>query len=158
MPEYFARHQLYGNPATPTVVFDGTDIVFEPNPDVFDSVFNQHIVVARSFVPSFNLNLTGSATASSGNLHIKINPADTLYHNSVFAYVAICEDSIAGMMRAFNYVVRKLYSFPVNLFFPDSLDTIINFTHSIPVNKMSGALFIQDMNTKKILQAIKTRF
>jgi hypothetical protein len=88
-------------------------------------------------------------------VQIKITPADTLAHAFCQAFVAICQDSLPGN---FNYVLRQLYSFPVNLVYPDSLDTTIVFTHSIPINKMNSVLFMQDMNTKKVLQATKTKF
>lgn len=161
IPENEIRRQLYtvALPDEPIIYFDGTDRVFEPNPFAYDSTFNQHIQVAKSVTPVYNLNLDGSATSNTGNLHIKITPADTLHRDSVNAFVAVCEDSVAGDLGGlFNYVVRQLYTFPVILTYPDSLDTIINFTHSIPVDKMTGVLFVQDMNTKKVLQAIKSKF
>lgn len=162
------RKAFYSIPLPPiipdaTVCFDGTDKVIVDSPgfppeSTYYQVYAQHIISAKSYPPAYNLSLNGSATSNSGNLNLKILPADTLIRNSVLAFVAICEDSVSGMTKDFNYVVRKLFSFPVNLVYPDSLDTVITFQHSISQNRMTGVLFLQDMNTKKVLQAVKTRF
>lgn len=155
------RKQYYNIVTYPMVNFDGADVVFEPNPNAYDTTFNQHIQTAKSVVPIYNLTLNGTITATSGVLHVKISPADTLMHDSVYAFVAVCQDSAIGeFLTVCNYVIRQFYQFPVNLFYPDSLDTIINFSHSIPQDKLRGVLFVQDMhaNSKKVLQASKVTF
>ncbi|MCX8014966.1 MAG: hypothetical protein N2748_03005, partial [candidate division WOR-3 bacterium] len=130
-----------------------------PNPNAFDSVYSQHIQIAKSVVPNYNLKLSGTASIGTGELQIKISPADTLRHDSVYAFVVVCEDSIRGSLGDyFNYVIRQFYSFPINIFYPDSFDTTFTFSHSIPINKMRGVLFIQNLASKKVLQAIKTNF
>ena len=159
LPQIAERKQYYDIPIYPMLVFDGTDVLFEPNLNAYDSVFNQHIQVAKSFAPIFNLSLEGNATPSSGNLHIKITPADTLHHDSVFAFVTVCEDSVLGDMGGrFNFVIRQFYTFPIDFVYPEELDTTITFSHSIPIDKMRGVLFVQDVHTKKVLQAIKSKF
>lgn len=164
LPQIQERMNYYGIRSYPTVVFDGTDIVAIDNPPVpyettYYTVYNAHINTMKSFTPSYNLKLIGSASPTNGSLHITIYPADTLRHSSVYAFVALCEDSVRGNVGGrFNYVIRQLSSFPINLFYPDSLDTTITFSHSIPVDKMRAVLFIQNSYTKKILQAIKTKF
>jgi hypothetical protein len=142
----------------PTVIFDGTDPVFEPNPSAYITTYTAHISAAKSIAPSFNLNLNAVASVNTGSLQISILPADTFLHPSCRAFVEICQDSVSGVSKDFNYVARQIYSFPVNIIYPDSLDTIVNFTHSMPIDKMRGVLFIQDINTKKVLQATKTKF
>jgi hypothetical protein len=47
-------------------------------------------------------------------------------------------------------------SFEVNLVYPDSLDTTIVFTPAIPISRRRAVLFVQDMDTKKILNAATT--
>lgn len=158
LPEIEERKQYYGVQLYPTVVFDGSDVVFEPNPNAYDTTFNQHIQAAKSVTPIYNLHLNAFATSTTGTLEIAIVSADTLHHDSVFAFVTVCEDSITGLVGTFNYVIRQFYTFPINLFYPDSLDTTITFSHSMPVNKMRGVLFMQDMHSKKVLQAIKSMF
>jgi hypothetical protein len=158
IPESEARRQLYDMPVYPTVVFDGTDKQFISDPSLYDSLFNQSIQVAKSAAPLYNLELNGMATPSTGSLSIKIWPADTLHYDSVYAFVAICEDSLRGIVRDFNYVARQLYSFPVDLFFPDSIDTMITFSHTTSPDKMRAVLFIQKLDTKNVLQAIGKKF
>lgn len=159
LPQIQERMNYYSVQLYPTVVFDGTDVVFEPNANAYDTTFNQHIQTAKSFVPTYNLELNGTASSISAQLQIKISPADTLPHDSIYAFVTICEDSVIGDLGGrFNYVIRQFLTFPVNLFYPDSLDTVINFSHSIPINKMRGVVFVQDIHSKKVLQAIKTNF
>jgi hypothetical protein len=152
------RSNVYQNPVVPTLVVDGTDKVFESNINAYESTFTSHIRVAQSITPIFNLHLEAQATTTIGDLEIKIVAADTVPNDTILAFVAVCQDSIHGLAKDFNYVCQKLYSFPVYLSYTDSLDTIINFIHSMPVNKMTGVLFVQDINTKKVLQAIKTKF
>jgi hypothetical protein len=142
----------------PMVIFDGTDPVFEPNPSAYITTYTAHISAAKSIAPSFNLNLSAVASVNTGSLQISILPADTFLHLSCRAFVEICQDSVLGVSKDFNYVARQIYSFPVNIVYPDSLDTTIVFTHSIPIEKMNGVLFIQDINTRKVLQAIKAKF
>ncbi len=164
-PENITRRQWYLGQifSPPKLIIDGFEVPIDipsyPPDSSYYTTYNQYIVAAKSNVSGYNLNLDGTATSSSGNLHIKIVPADTLHRDSVNAFVAVCEDSVLGDLGGrFNYVCRHFYAFPVNLTYPDSLDTIINFTHTIPVDKMTGVLFVQDMNTKKVLQAIKSKF
>jgi hypothetical protein len=142
----------------PTVIYDGTDHVFESDPNLYITTYISHISVAQSNTPSFNLSLNAMASTNTGNLQIRIYPADTMLHPSCQAFVAICQDGIRGFSKDFNYVARQIYSFPVSVVYPDSLDTTIIFTHSIPVDKMNSVLFVQDMNTKKVMQAIKAKF
>lgn len=161
IPTNESRRQFYtvSLPDEPIVCFDGTDRVFEPNPAAYYTTFNQHIQAAKSVVPSYNLKLSGNATVSNGQLQIKILPADTLQRDSVAAFVAICEDGVRGNLGgSFNYVIRQFYAFPANISYPDSIDTTVTFSHSIPINLMSGVLFVQDLNSKKVLQATKTEF
>jgi hypothetical protein len=142
----------------PTLVFDGTDMVREENIDAYYSTFLQHFLIAKSTAPLYNLSLNGVVSTNSGTLHVKVMPADTLYHDSTNAVVVICQDSVQGMLGPQNWIASQFYTFPVSLFYPDSLDTTITFTHSIPVNKITGVLFMQDLNSKKVLQATKIKF
>ena len=153
------RANLYGFPVYPTVVFDGTDEVFEPNPDSLLTTYDDHIQAAKADTPQYNLELTATATPNAGNLQLNIVTADTIPVGEIFTYIAICQDSIHGfLMPYFNYVCQQMYSFPLDLVHPDTLDTTIAFNHSIPVGQMSAIIFIQNMNTKKIMHAITKDF
>jgi hypothetical protein len=154
------RLDYYQSPLYPTSIFDGTDEVFEPNPSLYFDTYSQHIVAAKADTPLFNLELDATASANTGNLQLKIVTADTIPDDLVLAFVAICQDSIRGVViqRDFNYVCQQLENFPIDLVYPDSLDTTIIFSHAIPVNQMRAVVFIQDMDTKEVLSAIASEF
>jgi hypothetical protein len=141
------------------VVFDGTDIVFEPNPDAYLTTFNEHILAAKADTPEYNLDLTALATPFAGELQLKIVTADTIPTATITTYVAICQDSMHGfLLPFFNYVCQQLPSFPLSLVYPDSLDTTIVFSHSLPIEQMNAVIYIQNMDTKKIMHAITRDF
>jgi len=148
-----ARWNLYGSPDYPTVVFDGTDEVFEPNPDSLLNTYDAHIQAAKADTPQYNLELTATATPNAGNLQLNIVTTDTIPAGGMVTYVAICQDSVRGMMKDFNYVCQQLHSFPLDLVYPDTLDTTIVFNHSIPIDKMTAVVFIQNTATEKIMHS-----
>ncbi len=152
------RLNFYGRPIYPTVIFDGTDEVFEPNSNVYFTTYNDHIIAAKSITPEFNLDLTATATQNAGNIEIQIVTADTITGGDMIAYAVICEDSLPGMLGPFNYVCQQLYTFPVDLVYPDSLDTNIVFNHALQVDQMTAVVFVQDTTSKKVVQAITKRF
>ncbi len=143
----------------PTVVFDGTDEVFEPNPDAYLTTYDAHIQAAKADTPQYNLELNATASPTDGNLELKIVTADTIPTATIVANIAICQDSIHGfILPFFDYVCQQIYSFPLDLVYPDSLDTNIVFSHSIPVDQMTAVIFIQNMDTKKIMHSITKDF
>lgn len=148
----------YGSPLYPTSIFDGTDEVFEPNPDLYFETYSQHIVAAKADTPLYNLELTATATTNTGSLQLKIITADTIPDNQILAFVAISQDSVHGLLKEFNYVCLQLENFAVDLVYPDTLDTTIIFNHAIPVDQMRAVVFIQDMDTKAVLSAIASEF
>jgi len=152
------RHLFYGEPIIPTTVFDGTDQVFVENPP-FTTIFENHIRAALSVTPYFNLYITeATASLDSGRFNLKIVTADTIPDDEIVAFVAITEDSLPGVYDIFNHACRFLFQFPVDLVYPDSLDTTITFDHRIPVNRMKTIVFIQDMDTKEVMQSIIREF
>ncbi len=156
--EVHERLDYYGNPVDPTVIFDGDDEIFVEDPGSFVQTYEQHITAAQADTPSFNFGITATASDSSGTVWLHIGPTDTLSEGSLMAFVAICEDSVDGVLKDFNYVCRYLYEFPINLSFPDSLDTTIVFTNTLNPTKMRAVAFVQDLDTKKVMQAITKKF
>jgi len=151
------RRQYYENPLDPSLVLDGTDKLFIEDTNYY-STYDQHITIAKSATPYFNLGLNARASTNSGTIQLHIVTADTIPEDSIVAFVVICEDSIDGMLKNFNYVCKYLYYFPANLTYPDSLDTTIVFSNTIQPSKMRAVAFIQNIDTKKILQAITKKF
>ena len=148
-----------GIPDYPTVVFDGTDEVFEPNPDAYLTTYGDHIQAAKADTPQYNLELTATATPNTGTLQLTIVTADTIPAGDMLTHIAICQDSIHGaLLPFFNYVCQQLHSFPLDLVYPDTLDTNIIFNHGLPVEHMRAVVFIQNMDSKKVMHAITKDF
>lgn len=156
-PETETRIQFYENPSSPTTIFDGTDKVTLEETDYYNK-YKEHIDIARSITPYFNLSLTAFGTQTTGNVYLKIVAADTIPEDSIAAFIGICEDSLQGTFGALNFVCRRLYNFSVSLVYPDSLDTTIVFNHTIAVHNMIAIGFIQNIDTKEIMQSITKKF
>ena len=159
-PAAVAREAFYNTGLTvPYVVFDGTNPVWEQNPTNYDSVFRQAIEVARTVTPYFNLYInSATASPSTGNLDFSIITADTIPDGEIIAYVAILQDSLPGSYTAFYKVCQELYAMPLELTYPDTLDTVITFPHAVPVEKLSAVIFIQDTLSKEVMQSISSTF
>ncbi len=152
------RDSLYSTPVYPTAVFDGTDEVFELDPNLFITTYTAHIMAAKADTPSYNLDITATATPTAGDIAITIVTADTIPAGQMIAYAAVCQDSIRGFTRDFNYVVQEMFSIPLDLAYPDTLDTVITFSHALPVDKMRAVVFVQNMDTKKVMGSIIRHF
>lgn len=155
-----AREVFYNTGlAVPFVIFDGTNVVWEQNPANYDSVFRQAIEVARTTPPYFNLYINdATASPSTGNLDITIITADTIPQGEMIAYVAILQDSLPGAYTTFYKLCQELYTIPLELAYPDTLDTVLTFAHTIPVNYMSAVVFVQDTLSKEVMQTIRSPF
>jgi len=152
------RRQYYGNPADPTVAIDGKKFFVE-DPGAYYQTYDQNIRIAQGVVPYYNLSLNATASNTDGNIQLKIVTGDTIpVGDSIVVFVSVCQDSVAGTLKKFNYVCQILYHFPINLVYPDSLDTTIVFSHSLPVDKMQAVCFIQSIGSKEVMQAIGKKF
>jgi hypothetical protein len=141
------------------VFFDGPDVVWDPNPGEYDSLFAARVEIARTATPYFNLYINNAAASpSTGSIDLTIVTADTIPDDEIIAYVAILQDSLSGAYTTFMYICQELYFFPVELTYPDTLDTIITFSHAIPVNDMKTVVFVQDIDTKEVMQSIISPF
>jgi hypothetical protein len=155
------RSNLYGISQAnyPLAVIDGADEAFEPNQDSLFSTYYRYIQAAKADTPQYNLELTATATQNAGDLELNIVTTTTIPEATILTYIAICQDSTHGVfLPYFNYVCQQLYSFPLELVHPDTLDTTITFSHSIPVSNMRAVIFIQNMDTKKVMHAITREF
>jgi hypothetical protein len=150
------------NLATPYVVFDGTNIVVEPNPSTYETRYTEAYNVARTVIPLFNINVdSASASSSQGSFDLQIVAADTIPDDEIHAFIAICEDSLDAFgdtILFFMYVCRDLQEMTLDIDYPDTLDQKILFSHAIDVNKLSAIVFIQDMDTREVMQSVKVRF
>ena len=143
----------------PYVIFDGTVVVWEASPNAYYGRYAQADTVARAVPSLFNIFiLDASASASTGSIELRLVPTDTLPDDELTVFAAVLEDTLAGAYGTFMHVCRELYAFPWQLSYPDSLDTTISFSHSIPVNRMKTVVFVQDANAREILQATQSHF
>lgn len=156
-PEAEERWAFYDSVIIPSVVFDGTDSVHLEDPQA--GIYEQHINMARGVTPYFNLYISNAtASPTTGSINLRIVTADTIPDDSIVAFVSILEDSLPGTWGTFYHVCRSLFQFPVTLTYPDTLDTTITFSHNILVDKMNTVVFIQDIDTKEVMQAIIEKF
>ncbi len=157
-PEAEERWAFYDSVIIPSVVFDGTEKVFVAYPP-FEDIYEDYIDLARGVTPYFNLYINGvTADSTTGSINLRIVTADTIPDDEIVAFVSILEDSLPGSYGTFCHVCRSLFQFPVTLTYPDTLDTTIIFSHNIRVDKMSTVVFVQDMDTKEVMQAIIEKF
>jgi hypothetical protein len=143
------------------VDIDGTYEIHVENPNGYYSTYNDYIQYAKGAVPICNLYVDAyidSTDSTIGNVYLRIVTTDTLPTDSLAACIVICQDSVDGVYKNFNYVCKQFYSFPIDLVFPDSTDTTITFTHNLLAGKLRAVAFAQDINTKEILQAITAKF
>ncbi len=155
------RKKLYEPFAEPQFVVDGSKITT----DSIMSIYTNSINAARSFMPSFNITLDAQSTVTDGSVTLKIvNVDSSLALDSVFAFIAVCQDSVEGILKhGFNYVCRNLFYFPISVPYADSTDTTMNFTHSYPVEKLHAVAFIQNLKQSsvqylKVYQAATVQF
>jgi hypothetical protein len=122
------------------------------------------INAARASTPSLNLTLDAQGTISQGTVKLKIVNVDSLLDlDSVYALIAVCQDSVVGMLKNFNYVCRYIYYFPFSVSFADSIDTTITFTNAYPVEYLHAVAFIQNLKSSsaqhlKVYQAVTVPF
>jgi hypothetical protein len=152
--EYYATGEII-----PYVIFDGTVVVWEASPSAYYGRYAQSDSVARTVESLFNIHiLDATASATTGSLDLRFVPSDTLSDDNLMVFVAVLEDTLAGAYDTFMDVCRELYAFPWHLAYPDSLDTTITFSHNIPVSRMNTVVFVQDIDTREILQATQSHF
>ncbi len=160
IPEAQEREDFYNTGYRPPfVVFDGTDAVWEQTPSKYDSVYDFHYQMARTKTPYYNLSIDSAFTQQSiASFSLKIVAADTIPQGEIQAFIAVTQDSLHGAFATFYRVCKALYKFPVDLQYPDSTIQHFEFNHNIPVSKLRATVFIQNMDTKEIMQSITTKF
>jgi len=155
------RKKLYEPFPEPQFIVDGTKITT----DSIMSIYTNSIDAARSFMPSFNLTLDAQGTTTdTGVITLQIvNVDSSLVLDSVFVFIAVCQDSVVGILKNFNYVCRYIFYYPVSVPYADSTDTTITFTNSYPIEKLHAVAFIQNLKRSsvhflKVYQAVTGLF
>jgi hypothetical protein len=107
----------------------------------------------------FNISIENPITsATQGSFDLELVPTDTLPEDELHAFIAICEDSLHGAFTTFMHVCRDMQDIVLDVVYPDTVHESIVFSHSIEAHKLSAVVFIQDVETKEILQSAMTRF
>ncbi len=160
IPKSQEREDFYNTGyAPPFVVFDGTYLVWEQNPQNYVSAYRDIYDLARTKTPLFNIYIDSAYTQpSQGSFNLKIVTADTIPEGEIKAFIAITEDSLPGAYTTFYRVCRTLNEIPVDLTYPDSVTHHFEFNHNIPVSKLRATVFVQNIGTKEIMQSITTKF
>lgn len=140
--------------ATPYVIFDGSEVVWEPQIPNYKSRYEQAFTVVRTVTPLFNISvLNANASSGVGSIELRIVASvDTVIEGEVSVFIAVLEDSLLGAYTTFVNVCQQLLEFPIEIAYPDSMDTTVTFSHNVPTDKMKAAIFIQNMDTKDIYQ------
>jgi len=153
------RKVLYEPFVDPQLIVDGNKI------QTNDSIaYKNSINAARTITPSLNLTLDAQGTSGNGSVTLKIVNVDSLLAlDSVYALIAVCQDSVDGVLKDFNYVCRYLFSYPISVPYADSIDTTITFTNAFPVEKLHAVAFIQNLKSSdihflKVYQAVTVPF
>lgn len=148
--------------SVPYVIFDGTAVVWEASPNNYDSVYTVYIEAARSKTPYYNLYVDSALVgASTGRLNLKIVATDAIPDDEIAVYINVLEDSLPDLtspLFVFYSVCRQQFSFPLEIVYPDTFDTTITFSHSSQSDKMKTVVFIQDIDTKEVMQSISSPF
>ncbi|MBN2619986.1 hypothetical protein JXB22_02760 [candidate division WOR-3 bacterium] len=155
------QREAYYEPSVvvPFAIFDGTNVVWEGNPTAYEDVYTEAFTIARTVTPLFNITITDPVTSvTQANFKLELVPTDTLPDDEVCAFIAICEDSLPGAYTTFMHLCRGLQEIPLSIAYPDTMNESVIFSHTIEAQRLSAVVFIQDVDTKEILQSAMTRF
>jgi hypothetical protein len=166
-PEYIAaRESYYGITTSPATIFDGVSgIIQTQDPSQNYLTFKGWIIQRRNVAPKLELNLETTLLSSSVNLKLNIVSVDSIEEGNYCLFIVLYEDSVyfpqTGVPESiFHYVVRKIVpdenGIPLDLSYPDSLvqEVYFNLESNWNQEKLGVVAFIQDIETKKVLQAL----
>jgi thiol-disulfide isomerase/thioredoxin len=154
----------YSSGGEPATTFDGGNVVRTSGPEYNYSTFHAMTLAARNAVPGAQLGVSAEAGDSAGRVTVwatgvSATPTDTfrlfvvLVEDSVHAYLSGAPDSV------FRHVMRQMLpgidGEPVNLAVGDTVVKEYDFQVRPSWNRpMLGVVaFVQDMSTRKVLQA-----
>jgi len=166
-PTYVAvRESLYGITTSPSTVFDGiSGIVQTEDTSQNYPIFKGWIIQRRNVAPNLELNLETTLTSSSLNVKLNIVSVDSIEEGNYCLFFVLYEDSVYSVQAGapdstFFYVMRKMIpdaqGIPIDLVYPDSLTKEVDFNlqSNWNENKLGIVAFVQNMDTKEVLQAI----
>ncbi len=164
-PPYIAtRESLYHILSSPTVVFDGIHIVQTENPNDDYMIYKQYITTQKSAKTKLFLHLDSELSADSVDVTVNIGAMDSLNNNHLNLFLVVYENDVffkqlGAPDSIFDYVVRKIVpdenGMEFEIDYLDSLTKQVSFALSPNWNtdKLGIVAFVQDMETKEVLQA-----
>uniref|UniRef100_A0A7C4TCU6 Omp28-related outer membrane protein n=1 Tax=candidate division WOR-3 bacterium TaxID=2052148 RepID=A0A7C4TCU6_UNCW3 len=164
-PAYTAvRESLYTIQTSPIVVFDGLHKVQTEKPEDDYPTYKNYILSERGRTTPLKLSIESNVNLYSVHLKITIIPVDSLGSGDFRLFLVLTEDSvyfrqIGAPDSIFYFVARRMIpdeqGIPVNPVYPDSIVKEIDFNlqSNWQINKLGIVGFVQDMETKEVLQA-----
>lgn len=165
-PTYVAvRESLYQIDVSPTVVFDGVHVIQTEDPSQNYATYQNYIIQRRTVTPKLRLYLETIVISSSVNLKLHIVAIDSIEDGDYDLFFTVYEDSVffaqsGAPESTFSYVMRKMipdaYGAPISVTYPDSFieEVDFNLEPTWDHEKIGVVAFIQDMETKEVLQAV----
>lgn len=169
------RARLYNPGIEPSCIFDGGSPIYIQNPDSFRVRYQDHILGARSQTTSLRMEFdTIKTKLDSTQITIGVNvlPTESLADPANLRLFVVIYEKNAPYLSSFPpfdtlhafFVVRKFLPDTLGLDlaflnFPNSFDTVLSTQlENWDLTQIGIASFVQDIQTKKVLQAIKKNF
>ena len=167
------RGRYYNYGIEPSCVFDGGSPVMVQNPDSFYARYQDQILGARSQVTSLTMEFDTAITkieASQLNIGLNVTPTESLPDPANLRLFVAVYEKVAPYLSSFPpfdtlhtwFVVRRILpdtsGLNLTVDFPFSFDT--TFTSTIEnwdKTQIGVAAFVQNIETKKVLQAVVKR-
>ncbi|MCX7994157.1 MAG: Omp28-related outer membrane protein [candidate division WOR-3 bacterium] len=168
-PPYVAvRESLYNIQTSPIVVFDGLQKIQTEKPEDNYPVYKNCIISERNRKTKLRLNLESTLKGDVVSLKVNIVVIDSIKDSEHRLFIVLVEDSVffkqvGAPDSIFYFVMRKMIpdakGITVNLVYPDSLIEERNclIQSNWNVNKLGVVAFVQDMETKEVIQAVVKR-
>ncbi len=168
-PSYVAvRESLYSIQTSPIVVFDGLHKVQTEKPEDNYPTYKNYIITEQGKTTALKLSIESRINTYSVHLKVTIIPIDSIESNNFRLFLILTEDSvyfkqIGAPDSIFYFVMRKMIpdeqGIQINPVYPDSIIKEIDFNlqSNWKVNKLGIVVFVQDMETKEVIQAITKR-
>jgi hypothetical protein len=164
------RNSFYNILGYPTAQFDGSNTISGGN--MTQSMYPQYLPVYNKSIGKLSLFDLDMQVTKSGDLELQVSiTARKIYsypNNNIRLQLALTETHIPQnwqtIMTEVNSVCRKMYPDYTGTVADFSTDSVLNFIYTIEVdssydfNNCALVAFLQDNNTKEVLQADNLNF